>query len=237
MPLSNLNQEQLSAATCSHGYNLIIASAGTGKTSTIVGRIANLINNGTKPEEILLLTFTNKAAAEMVARVAKFFGKDIAKQIMAGTFHSVSYKLLKQLEVNITLKQPNELKTLFKSLYEKRVFYDRNEEANPYDGGYLYDLYSLFLNSNNGEGFGEWIKEKNEAHELYTAIYEDVVIEFNELKIKYGYANFDDLLTIMLENQKEKEFDFKEILVDEYQDTNPLQGRLLDGFKPKSLFV
>ncbi|WP_072682559.1 ATP-dependent helicase [Arcobacter sp. LA11] len=236
MPLSNLNKEQLSAATCDRGYNLIIASAGTGKTSTIVGRIANLINNGTKPEEILLLTFTNKAAAEMVARVAKFFGKDIAKQIMAGTFHSVSYKLLKQLEVNITLKQPNELKTLFKSLYEKRVFYDRDDEANPYDGGYLYDLYSLFLNSNNGEGFGEWIREKNPAHELYTAIYEDVVIEFNELKIKYGYANFDDLLTIMLENQKEKEFDFKEILVDEYQDTNPLQGRLLDGFKPKSLF-
>jgi len=236
MPLSNLNEEQLSAATCERGYNLIIASAGTGKTSTIVGRIANLINNGTKPEEILLLTFTNKAAAEMVARVAKFFGKDVAKQIMAGTFHSVSYKLLKQLEVNITLKQPNELKTLFKSLYEKRVFMDRDDDANPYDGGYLYDMYSLYLNSNEGEDFGEWIKEKNPAHELYTAIYEDVVIEFNELKIKYGYANFDDLLTIMLKTLKEQDFDFKEILVDEYQDTNPLQGRLLDGFKPKSLF-
>ncbi|PLY07771.1 MAG: ATP-dependent DNA helicase [Arcobacter sp.] len=236
MPLSNLNEEQLSAATCERGYNLIIASAGTGKTSTIVGRIANLINNGTKPEELLLLTFTNKAAAEMVARVAKFFGKDVAKQIMAGTFHSVSYKLLKQLEVNITLKQPNELKTLFKSLYEKRVFMDRDDDANPYDGGYLYDMYSLYLNSNEGEDFGEWIKEKNPAHELYTAIYEDVVIEFNELKIKYGYANFDDLLTIMLKTLKEQDFDFKEILVDEYQDTNPLQGRLLDGFKPKSLF-
>lgn len=236
MPLSNLNQEQLSAAICDKGYNLIIASAGTGKTSTIVGRIGNLINTGTKPEQILLLTFTNKAAAEMVSRVAKIFGKDIAKQIMAGTFHSVSYKLLKQLEINITLKQPNELKTLFKSLYEKRVFYDRSEDANPYDGGYLYDLYSLFLNSNDGEEFGEWIKSKNEAHELYTAIYEDVVLEFNELKKEYGYANFDDLLTIMLDALKENDFDFHEILVDEYQDTNPLQGRLLDGFKPKSLF-
>ena len=102
MPLSNLNEEQLEAATCERGYNLIIASAGTGKTSTIVGRIANLINNGINPEEILLLTFTNKAAAEMVQRVGKYFGKDIAKKIMAGTFHSVSYKLLKQLEKNIT---------------------------------------------------------------------------------------------------------------------------------------
>ena len=236
MPLSNLNQEQLSAATCPYGYNLIIASAGTGKTSTIVGRIATLINKGVKPNEILLLTFTNKAAAEMVARVAKFFGKDIAKQIMAGTFHSVSYKLLKELNVNITLKQPNELKTLFKSIYEKRVFFDRHEDANPYDGGYLYDMYSLYLNSNDGEEFGEWIKSKNESHELYTMIYEDVVAEFHELKTKYGYANFDDLLTIMLETLKEKEFEFKEILVDEYQDTNPLQGRLLDSFRPKSLF-
>ncbi|RXJ65576.1 ATP-dependent DNA helicase [Halarcobacter ebronensis] len=236
MPLSNLNEDQLSAATCPTGYNLIIASAGTGKTSTIVGRIANLINHGVKPEEILLLTFTNKAAAEMVARVAKFFGKEIAQKIMAGTFHSVSYKLLKQLNINITLKQPSELKTLFKSLYEKRVFYDRSDEANPYDGGYLYDIYSLYLNSNEGEDFATWIKNKNEAHEIYTAIYEDVVIEFNELKIKYGYANFDDLLTIMLDTLKNTEFDFKEILVDEYQDTNPLQGRLLDAFKPKSLF-
>ncbi len=236
MPLSNLNQEQLSAATCPKGYNLIIASAGTGKTSTIVGRIANLINSGVKPEEILLLSFTNKAAAEMVARVAKFFGKTIAKQIMAGTFHSVSYKLLKQLNINITLKQPNELKTLFKSLYEKRVFYDRAEGANPYDGGYLYDLYSLYLNSNTGEDFATWIKDKNEAHEIYTLIYEDVVAEFNELKIKYGYANFDDLLTIMLDTLKDKDFKFKEILVDEYQDTNPLQGRLLDAFRPQSLF-
>ncbi len=236
MPLSNLNEDQLSAATCEKGFNLIIASAGTGKTSTIVGRIANLINNGVNPEEILLLTFTNKAAAEMVTRVAKFFGKDTAKKIMAGTFHSVSYKLLKELNINITLKQPSELKTLFKSLYEKRVFYDRDDEANPYDGGYLYDLYSLYLNSNDGEDLGTWIKNKNEAHEIYTPIYEDVVLEFNELKVKYGYANFDDLLTIMLDTLKESEFPFKEILVDEYQDTNPLQGRLLDAFKPKSLF-
>lgn len=236
MPLSNLNDDQLKAATCKKGFNLIIASAGTGKTSTIVGRIANLINNGVEPEEILLLTFTNKAAAEMVARIAKFFGKDIAKKIMAGTFHSISYKLLKQLDVNITLKQPSELKTLFKSLYEKRVFYDREEDTNPYDGGYLYDLYSLYLNSNEGEDFSTWIKEKNPSHEIYTMIYEDVVLEFNDLKIKYGYANFDDLLTIMLETLKDVEFPFKEILVDEYQDTNPLQGRLLDGFKPKSLF-
>lgn len=236
MPLSNLNHEQKEAILCKSGYNLIIASAGTGKTSTIVGRISHLLNNGVKPREILLLTFTNKAASEMVSRVSNIFSKEIAKEIMAGTFHSVSYKLLKELELNITLKQPNELKTLFKSIYEKRVFMDRDEEANPYDGGYLYDMYSLYLNSNNSEDFSSWLKEKNSSQEIYSLIYEDVIDEFNSLKKEYGYVNFDDLLTTMLEVLKDKRFSFKEILVDEYQDTNPLQGRLLDAFLPQSLF-
>ena len=69
MPLSKLNQEQYAAATAPAGHNLVIASAGTGKTSTIVARIAHLLNLGVKPEKILLLTFTNKAAAEMIERL------------------------------------------------------------------------------------------------------------------------------------------------------------------------
>ena len=81
MPLSRLNEEQYKAATSQAHQNLIIASAGTGKTSTIVGRIAYLLNSGVAPQEILLLTFTNKAAAEMVARVAEYFGADVAKKI------------------------------------------------------------------------------------------------------------------------------------------------------------
>ena len=236
MPLTNLNKEQLSSATCEEGHNLIIASAGTGKTSTIVGRIGYLLNNGIKPEQILLLTFTNKAAAQMVNRVASFFNKEIANSIMAGTFHSVSYKLLKQLNYDISLKQPSELKTLFKSVYEKRIFINKDESAPPYDGGYLYDIYSLFVNSRYDDIFSDWLKNKNEAQAIYTDIYEDVIAEFNTLKDKYGYVNFDDLLLNMLKAQQINDFDFKEILVDEYQDTNPLQGKLLDGFKPKSLF-
>lgn len=236
MPLSTLNLEQKEAAICEYGNNLVIASAGTGKTSTIVGRISHLLNSGVKPKEILLLTFTNKAASEMVSRVAKIFSEDIAKEIRAGTFHSISFKLLKELNIDITLKQPNDLKTLFKSIYEKRVFTTISEEATPYDGGYLYDLYSLYLNANNNEDFITWIKDKSPAHELYTLIYEDVIEEFNTLKKEFGYVNFDDLLTNMIEELKDNFFEFKEILVDEYQDTNPLQGRLLDAFKPKSLF-
>jgi DNA helicase-2/ATP-dependent DNA helicase PcrA len=112
LPLSRLNDQQYTAATAPYGHNLIIASAGTGKTSTIVGRIAYLISQDVKPEEILLLTFTNKAAAEMVERVAAFFGREVASKIDAGTFHAVSYRWLKRKEGKVVLKQPRELKTL-----------------------------------------------------------------------------------------------------------------------------
>jgi DNA helicase-2/ATP-dependent DNA helicase PcrA len=113
MPLTNLNQEQYKSATSQIRYNLTIASAGTGKTSTIVGRIAHLLQNNIPPSEILLLTFTNKAASEMVSRVAAYFSQEIASKIVSGTFHSVSYKLMKSLNMNVALKRPSELKTLF----------------------------------------------------------------------------------------------------------------------------
>jgi len=235
MPLTNLNNEQHASATCELGHNLTIASAGTGKTSTIVGRIGYLLNSGVNPENILLLTFTNKAASEMIERVGRYFDESIAKSIVSGTFHSVSYKLLKHHGQKITLKQPNELKTLFKSVYEKRVFVDQTD-TKPYDGGYLCDMYSLYLNSSYDETFETWLGNKNENQKQFTLIYQDVIDEFNKLKKLYGYVNFDDLLLEMLELQKKSEFEFVEILVDEYQDTNPLQGKILDGFRPKSLF-
>ena len=235
MPLNNLNQEQYKSATAPIGHNLTIASAGTGKTSTIVGRISHLLQNGIKPQNILLLTFTNKASSEMIDRIASYFSKELASLIVSGTFHSVSYKLMKSMKIPITLKQPNELKTLFKSLYEKRIF-PNDGETQPYDGGYLYDIYSLYLNSTYDENFEDWLEEKNSAHKPYIMIYEDLFEEFTLLKKKYGYVNFDDLLLTMIDIQKTTSFYFHEILVDEYQDTNPLQSKLLDGFKPKSLF-
>jgi DNA helicase-2/ATP-dependent DNA helicase PcrA len=235
LPLSKLNEQQFLAATCPRGHNLIIASAGTGKTSTIVGRISYLLKNGIAPSSILLLTFTNKAASEMISRIESYFDKETAKAINSGTFHSVSYKLLKQNNIDIVLKQPGELKTLFKSLYEKRVF-SYSCGTNPYDGGYLYDLFSLYLNSNNLETFSEWIIEKNSSHESHALIYEDIAKEYMSTKTRFGYASFDDILVQMHAMLQNTRIEFEEILVDEYQDTNPLQGRLLDAFNSKSLF-
>jgi len=236
MPLSRLNEQQYAAATSSYAQNLIIASAGTGKTSTIVGRIGHLIGQGIQPKEILLLTFTNKAAAEMVARVAEYFGKNVASNIDAGTFHAVSYRWLKKYDQKVVLKQQRELKTLFRSVFEKRNFMNIDAEVKPYGGNHLYDMYSFYQNTELENNFEDWVKEKYEEHSQFALIYADVVDEFEKLKKEYGFVNFNDLLLNFREMCKTRDVGYKEVLVDEYQDTNALQGTLIDAMKPPSLF-
>jgi len=234
LPLSKLNTEQLQAATAPMGHNLVIASAGTGKTSTIVGRIAFLLQEGIKPEEILLLTFTNKAAAEMKERVAKVL--PLAKNIEAGTFHSVSYKWLKKLNKNIVLKQPKDLKILFKSIYDKRDFSRLGIEEKPYSANYLFDLYSLYLNSNENN-FQDWLVKRAPTQEEYALIYEDIFEEYEELKRAHNLVDFNSLLIEMINTLKTGiDNPYKEILVDEYQDTNPLQNEFIESVKKDSLF-
>ena len=236
MPLSRLNKEQLDAATAPSGQNLIIASAGTGKTSTIVGRIGHLLSKGVKPEEILLLTFTNKAAAEMVERLAGYFSKEVAHKIEAGTFHAVSYRWLKKFDRKIVLKQTAELKTLFRSVYDKRSFHLFDNETSPYGANYLYDIYALFQNTEIERGFDVWMNERNSEHNVYVEIYMDICAEFELLKKEYGFVNFNDLLLLMREKAKTHTMPYQEVLVDEYQDTNALQGAVVDAMNPPSLF-
>ena len=236
MPLSRLNPQQYHAATAPFGHNLIIASAGTGKTSTIVGRIAHLLKMQVQPEEILLLTFTNKAAGEMVERVASYFGKDVAGRIDAGTFHSISYRWLKRRQGKVVLKQPRELKTLFRSVYEKRSLSHIDSPTLPYGAHYLYDLYSYYQNTEVEQTFELWIAERHAEHDIYRDIYADIVEEFEALKLQYGFLNFNDLLLQMRQLCLASDLGYQEVLVDEYQDTNLLQGTLIDAMKPKSLF-
>ncbi len=236
MPLSRLNDQQHTAATAPYGRNLIIASAGTGKTSTIVGRIAYLLSQNVNPEEILLLTFTNKAAAEMVERVAAFFGREIASKIDAGTFHAVSYRWLKRKEGKVVLKQPRELKTLFRSVYEKRTFSHIDCATSAYGANYLYDVYSFYQNTELSSNFEEWILTRQDEHALYAAIYADIIDEFEALKKEYGFVNFNDLLLHMRDLALESDLGYKEVLIDEYQDTNALQGTLINAMRPPSLF-
>ncbi len=237
MALSRLNQEQLEAATTPAGSNLIVASAGTGKTSTIVARIAYLLNEGVKPEHILLLTFTNKAATEMLERVQRYFDKSIVKKIESGTFHAVSYRLLKKIGRNIKLKTPKDLKILLKTIHAKRRFDHIDSPIKPYQSSYLYDLFSLYQNSTIKLSFSKWLEKNGNEHGLYFDIYEDIFDEFKSLKKEYGYVDFNDLLILMRDALKNsRDMRFSEVLVDEYQDTNILQNSLIDAFDKKSLF-
>jgi len=235
LPLSSLNAEQCSAATAPLGHNLIIASAGTGKTSTIVGRIGHLIHSGVDPSRILLLTFTNKAAGEMLSRLEQFFPKKVVKKIESGTFHAVSYRWLKEIYPNLALKQPAELKTLFRSIYEKRNFERMNLDIQQFSATHLYEQYSLYQNASL-ENFDVWFLEKYPDHESVMDIYMDIAEEFEREKLDYGFASFNDLLLRMKDELLKKTLPFTEVLVDEYQDTNTLQSALIDALKPKSLF-
>ncbi len=236
MPLSKLNKEQYEAATAPFGNNLIIASAGTGKTSTIVARIGYLLQNGLNPEDLLLLTFTNKASAEMVERVGRYFDKKLAKKIESGTFHAVSYRLLQKSGKKISLKMPKELKILFKSIHQKRNFSYFQNQTPPYSASMLYDLYSLYQNKVVDSSFGHWVAEYNSEHSDYVDIYDDLIEEFKDIKRRFGYVDFNDLLIEFREYLQKSEVRFKEILVDEYQDTNRLQESLIESFKRESLF-
>ena len=235
MPLHGLNEEQKSAATATLGHNLIIASAGTGKTSTIVGRIGHLLQTGTDPSKILLLTFTNKASGEMIARLEKFFPKAIVNKIESGTFHAVSYRWLKERYPKVTLKQPSELKTLFRSIYEKRNFKRMVLDIEPFSSNYLYDQYSLYQNASL-DGFDVWFLDKYSEHERLMDIYMHIIEEFEADKHSYGFVSFNDLLLWIKDDLDKKGIEFDEVLVDEYQDTNTLQSSLIDTLRPKSLF-
>lgn len=115
------------------------------------------------------------------------------------------------------------------------MFSDRSS-ASVYTSQYLYDSYSLYLNSGSTLSFGEWICQKIPAQAPYIKIYEDVLAEFDELKRYHNYADYNDLLLLFRDEITRNVLEFAEVLCDEYQDTNPLQDSILQALNPKSLF-
>ena len=230
--LNNLNTEQKEVINAPFGNNLIIASAGTGKTSTIVGRIYHLLNIGVEPEEILLLTFTSKAAFEMVERLNYYFPITITNRIESGTFHAVAYRYLKK-KMNISLKMPKDLQKLFRGIYDKYTFPPCSTP--PYKAGHIYSLASLWINSSS-LSFEDFIILNNENHISYCKIYNAILEEFNKVKRECAYASYDDLLLLYKEEIHRNNIRFCEILVDEYQDTNYLQNSIIESLDKKSLF-
>ena len=232
-----LNDEQREVVLAGAGAILVIAGAGSGKTRTLVYRVSRLIESGHDPSRILLLTFTNKAAREMLRRVETLLAVD-TRRLMGGTFHSVGNRLLRRfgsrvgLGANFSILDPEDAREMLEAATS-----DRNiatlEKRFP-KGDVLLDLYSYTINT--GRPFPEVLAE-HAPH--FAELEPEIVSVFQRYRERKRLANacdYDDLLLQwrrLLDESPEVAAQlgasYDHILVDEYQDTNRLQGDIVDA--------
>jgi DNA helicase-2/ATP-dependent DNA helicase PcrA len=235
LDLSKLNPEQLDAATTINGPMLVLAGAGTGKTFTMTCRTANMIEQGINPEQILMLTFTNKAAKEMKDRLVNILGGDAGNKVLACTFHSFCALMLRKygghigISPHFTILSPGDdedIISIVKSYADKTRYKGRGFPPN----GKVCDFISMAVNKDLG------ISDVMESTKYASFI--DEVIELAKLSADYrkehDMLNYDDILIrfIDLLNMKPDIASriantYQYIMVDEYQDTNPLQEVIL----------
>ena len=235
MDFSKLNKEQKEAVEYLNGPLLILAGAGTGKTHTITYRVMNIIENGTDPSRILMLTFTNKAAKEMKERIVKLMDNEDGYKITGGTFHSFCANILRRnhdeigLTSNFTIcDQPDAAEII--NLIKERLDYTKEDELPTGKG--IIEIFGYCVNK------GRTIEEAVENKYIK---YIDKVEELEKIQEKYilykydnNLLDYDDLLVrtneILSENdelcRKISNY-YKYIIVDEYQDTNELQEQIL----------
>ncbi len=233
---AELNPQQFAAVTAPPGPALVIAGAGAGKTRTLVYRVAFLLEQGVAPENILLLTFTNKAAREMMCRVAELVGRDLAA-LWGGTFHAIGHRILRRhaellgYRRDFTILDREDARDLVSAcLGEAEV--DVKATRFP-KADVLGDLFSLAVNT--AQPLVK-VLERQFRHFLQLAPQiEDLARRYADRKRATNVMDFDDLLVLWLRLLREhptvcehyqRRFQF--LLVDEYQDTNQLQGDIVD---------
>ncbi|KAF0132835.1 MAG: DNA helicase II / ATP-dependent DNA helicase PcrA [Candidatus Saganbacteria bacterium] len=231
-----LTEEQLPIVKSGKGAALVIAGAGSGKTRTVTYRVAYLVESGVPLENILLLTFTNKASKEMIFRVEGLLKANL-NGLWAGTFHHVGNLILRKhakklgYNKNFTIMDRGDSKDLLdRSIKEAGI--NTQEKKFP-KGDVLQDVYSYMNNSQ--KQLSEVIESKYpHLFEMQTEL-KVVFSVYEETKKKQNLMDFDDLLIKWLELllQHEdvlQEFSerFEHILVDEYQDTNTIQAQVID---------
>lgn len=233
---SALNDEQYAAVSSTPGAALVIAGAGSGKTRTLTYRVAWLLDHGTDPWNILLLTFTNKAAREMTDRVRSLMPADLSR-LWSGTFHSIANRILRQhaeylgFTPAFTIMDSDDRKSMLKSIV-KALKLDEKSSRFP-KPEVLSSLFSLADNE------GDNIQTTLENAYPYLANHLDAILDVHEQytarKKETNSMDFDDLLLNVVRLFQEQEHlralygeRFHHILVDEYQDTNYLQSRFID---------
>jgi DNA helicase II / ATP-dependent DNA helicase PcrA len=233
---AELNEQQFAAVTASPGPLLVIAGAGSGKTRTLTYRVAYLLENGIDPRNILLLTFTNKAARQMLDRVANLLPMD-ASGIWGGTFHSIGNRMLRRhgsaigYPSGFSIMDREDQKDLINAVVASAGI-DPREIRFP-KGDVLADIFSFVVNTE--KPIEELLAEKFPYFLPLLEQIKDVQARYERKKKSTNSLDFDDLLekTLSMLQQHEgicsfyrRQFQF--ILVDEYQDTNKIQADFID---------
>jgi DNA helicase-2/ATP-dependent DNA helicase PcrA len=231
-----LNPEQAAAATFGNGPLLVVAGAGTGKTRTLVYRVAHLLNAGVQPERILLLTFTRRAAQEMLARAVQLVGGS-SRQVHGGTFHGTAHRLLRQfgpaagLSSDFTIMDQGDAADLIQ-LSRARLGYGDTKRRFPRKET-LHYVYSRHVNTEIpvpdilAEEFPRFLEFEADFGRIYA--------DFTHRKSERNLVDYDDLLVFWCLLLEHPALGGKiaalhdHVLVDEYQDTNVLQARILRG--------
>ena len=236
-----LNPEQCAAATAGDGPLLVLAAAGTGKTRTLVHRVAYLVEQGVPAERILLLTFTNRAAREMRERAAKVVGPEVAS-IWSGTFHSICARLLRRYGSFIGYRP--DFSIIDEDDQKKLMGQIVKEVAGKGVKDFVKKEFILKLISDAANREKDF-KTLVEVQQSKVALDVEKVIRCGELyaerKNELGAMDFDDLLVNGLRLLREVESvrnalqdHFLHVLVDEYQDTNSLQAQFTDILAAKN---
>ena len=233
---AELNEQQLAAVTASPGPLLVIAGAGSGKTRTLTYRVAYLLENGIDPRNILLLTFTNKAAREMLGRVANVLPID-ASGLWGGTFHSVGNRILRRhgtalgYSSGFTIMDREDQKDLIDAVVTSAGI-DPKEIRFP-KGDVLAEIFSFVVNTE--KPMEELLAEKFPYFLPLLDKIQNVRERYEQKKKATNSMDFDDLLqkSLSMFQQHERIAEiyrrqFQFILVDEYQDTNKIQADLVD---------
>jgi DNA helicase-2/ATP-dependent DNA helicase PcrA len=233
---AELNEQQLAAVTAPPGPILVIAGAGSGKTRTLTYRVAYLLENGIDPRNILLLTFTNKAAREMLNRVANLLPVD-ASGLWGGTFHSVGNRILRRhgsalgYSSGFTIMDREDQKDLINTVVANAGI-DPKEIRFP-KGDVLAEIFSFVVNTEMR--LEALLAEKFPYFLPLLDKIQDVRDRYEKKKKATNSMDFDDLLqkTLLMFQQHERIAEiyrrqFQFILVDEYQDTNKIQADLVD---------
>lgn len=236
-----LNDEQFTAVTAEPGPLLVLAGAGSGKTRTLTYRVAYLLSQGVRPQEILLLTFTNKASKEMLHRVQDLTGVEPGR-FWGGTFHSIGNRALRiygeaiGLPKNFTILDADESESLLKQTVEAEDKLFFKDKTNPKPGP-LFSVLSLARNTQ---------RTLQDTVERNFPQYRDIAVALPTFAKAYAarkreqhVLDYDDLLELWLELLRKAPdvaayFNnrFRHVLVDEYQDTNTIQSQLIDALAP-----